>query len=126
LQRLRPNGKPVFEILTVRSRKGGFEIGFSSPPGPSALEPARYQAKQWWYEPTDAYGGPQKDVVAVPVKSARVSADGLRIFLEMDGLLPQQVAHVRLPDVQSKDGMKIWTSDFWYTMNAMSDEEFRP
>jgi hypothetical protein len=126
LQRLRPNGKPVFEILAVRSRKGGFELAFSSPPGPSALEPARYRAKQWWYEPTDAYGGPQKDVSPVPVKSARVSADGLRIFLEMEGLLPQQVAHVHLPEVKSKDGRKIWTPDFWYTMNAMSDAEFRP
>lgn len=126
LQRLKPNGKPVFEILAVRSRKGGFELTFTSPPGPKAMEPARYRAKQWWYEPTEAYGGPQKDVSPVPVKSVRASKDGLRLFLEMEGLRPQQVAHVHLDGVVSREGKRIWTPDFWYTMNAFSAEEFAP
>jgi hypothetical protein len=126
LERMKPNGKRVFEILAVRSRKGGFEITFTSPPGPEALEPARYQARQWWYEPTAAYGGEPKDVSPVPVKSARASKDGLRVFLEMEGLRPQQVAHVRLKGVKSKEGRDIWTPDFWYTMNAFSPREFEP
>jgi hypothetical protein len=126
LQRLKPNGRNPFEILAVRARKGGFELEFTSPPGPQALEPARYQARQWWYEPTDAYGGPQKDISPVPVKSVRVSRDGLRVFLEMDGLRPQQVAHVHLDGVKSKDGKEAWTPDFWYTLNAFSAQEFQP
>ncbi|MDB5102770.1 MAG: hypothetical protein JWP91_459 [Fibrobacteres bacterium] len=126
LQRMKPNGKPVFEIIAVRSRRGGFELAFSSPPGPEAAQPSSYQARQWWYEPTDAYGGPQKDVAPVPVKSARISKDGLRVYLEMEGLRPQQVAHVHLGGIKSRDGRGIWTPDFWYTMNALSAREFEP
>ncbi|MDQ3000012.1 MAG: hypothetical protein M3Y08_01935 [Fibrobacterota bacterium] len=126
LQRLKPNGKTVFEIQSVRIRRGGFEVAFSSPPGPKALEPARYEAKQWWYQPTDAYGGTPMDVDPVPVKSVRASKDGMRIFLEMSGLRPQQIAHVRLKDIESKEGKDIWTPDFWYTMNAFSAVEFEP
>ena len=126
LQRLRPNGRIVFEILTVHMRKGGFELAFSSPPGKEALEPARYQARQWWHEPTEDYGGSQKDISPVPVKSVKASADGMRIFLEMDGLRPQQVAHIHLDGIKSKDGKTIWTPDFWYTMNAFSAQEFQP
>ena len=126
LQRLKPNGKSVFEILAVRSRKGGFELTFTSPPGPKAMEPASYRARQWWYEPTDAYGGPPMDVTPVPVKSVRASKDGLRLYLEMEGLRPQQVAHVHLEGIASREGKRIWTPDFWYTMNAFSAEEFAP
>ncbi|HKP95143.1 MAG TPA: hypothetical protein VJ385_05235 [Fibrobacteria bacterium] len=126
LQRMKPNGKAVFEIVSVHSRRGGFELVFSEPPGPGAMEPARYQAKQWWYEPTEAYGGPQKDIAAVPVKSVRASKDGLRFLLAMDGLRPQQVAHVHLDGIKSRDGKDVWTPDFWYTMNAFSPAEFEP
>ncbi len=126
LQRMKPNGKPVFEILSARIRKGGFEVTFSSPPGPEAMQPARYRAKQWWYEPTEAYGGPEKDISALPVKSVRVSRDGMRYFLELPGMRPQQVAHVHLDGIKSRDGKDLWTPDFWYTMNAFSTREFAP
>jgi hypothetical protein len=126
LQRMKPNGKKTFEILEVHSRKEGFELVFTAPPGPEALEPARYEAKQWWYQPTDAYGGKEMDVSPVPVKSARVSRDGMRVLLVMEGLRPQQVAHIRLKGIKSKDGMRNWTPDFWYTMNAFSPQEFAP
>lgn len=124
LQRMKPNGKKVFEILSVHSVRGGFEVVFSAPPGAEAMEPARYQAKQWWYEPTEAYGGPQKDISPVPVKSLHASKDGLRYYLEMEGLRPQQVAHVHLDGIKSRQGGEIWTPDFWYTMNAFSPREF--
>ena len=124
LQRLKPNGKNVFEILSVRARKGGFELAFSSPPGPEALEPARYRGRQWWYEPTDAYGGPEMDVSPVPIKAVRASGDGSRVFLEMGGLRPQQVVHVHLEGVKSKACEALWTPDFWYTLNAFSGQEF--
>lgn len=126
LQRLKPNGKSVFEIVSVRARKGGFEVTYSSPPGPEATAATRYKGRQWWYEPTAAYGGPQKDAAAVPVKSARASSDGLRVYLEMEGLHPQQVVHVHLDGIRSAEGKALWTPDFWYTLNALGTGEFQP
>lgn len=126
LQRLKPNGRPVFEILAVRALKGGYEIEFSEPVGQEGLKPAGYLAKQWWYEPTEGYGGPAKDVAPVAVKSVRASGDGRRVALELEGLLPQQVTHVRLQDVRAKSGARAWTPEFWYTLNAVPDREFAP
>jgi hypothetical protein len=126
LQRMKPNGKPVFEILAVHALKGGFELVFTAPAGETAMQPARYRAEQWWYEPTEGYGGPAKDVAKVPVASVRASRDGTRLFLAMEGLRPQQVAHVRLEGIRSRAGAALWTPDFWYTMNAFSARQFEP
>ncbi len=126
LQRLKPNGKAVFEIASVRARKGGFEVTYTSPPGHEALAPSHYTGKQWWYEPTAGYGGPEMNLTAVPVKSARASKDGRRVFLEMEGLHPQQVVHVHLQGIRSAEGKDLWTKDFWYTLNALGTEDFQP
>jgi hypothetical protein len=121
LQMLKPNGKPVFEILTVHARKGGYEVVFTQPVDSSASRTSHYFAKQWWYEPTEAFGGPEKDVTRIPVSGAVLSADGLRLYLKIDGLLPQQVSHVHLEGLKSRSGLALWTPDFWYTLNSPSD-----
>lgn len=126
LQMLKPNGKPVFEILAVHARKGGYEIVFTQPADPEAGKPARYRARQWWYEPTAAYGGPQKDESNVKVLDAILSKDGTRAFVKLEGLLPQQVTHVRLEGIKSRSGAALWTPEFWYTLNAPSDQPFEP
>ena len=126
LQMLKPNGKPVFEILAVHARKGGYEVVFTQPADSSAAQAFRYKAKQWWYEPTEAYGGHPKDARGVPVSAAKLSRDGLRLFLKVDGLLPQQVTHVRFEGVKSRSGSPLWTQDFWYTLNNPSEEGWKP
>ena len=126
LQRLKPNGKTVFEILTVHARRGGFEVEFSTAPGPEGSSSGHYAGKQWWYEPTSAYGGPAKDITEASIRSAHVSLDGRRIFLEMPDLRPQQVVQVHLEGIHSSSGQELWTKDFWYTLNAFSNQEFQP
>lgn len=126
LQLLKPNGKAVFEILSVHARKGGYEVVFTRPADSSARQAFRYKAKQWWYEPTEAFGGPEKDVRKLPVASATLSPDGTRLFLRIDGLLPQQVTHVHFEGVKSREGLPLWTPDFWYTLNAPSDQPWDP
>lgn len=124
LQKLVPNGKPVFEAVAMRARSGGFEIEFSEPAGPEALQPGSYEVKRWWYEPTSAYGGPKKNISSCRVKFVRPSADGKRVFLEMDGLMIHHVVHVRMKKLKSKAGRSNWTPDVWYTLNAFSSEPF--
>jgi hypothetical protein len=126
LQMLKPNGKTVFEVLAVHARQGGYEIVFTQPADPSAASTYRYKARQWWYEPTEAFGGPEKDATGLRVADARLSGDGMRLFLKIDGLLPQQVTHVHLEGVKSRSGQPVWTPDFWYTLNAQSDQAWSP
>lgn len=126
LQRLKPNGKETFEIKAARARAGGFEIEFTSRPGSGALDPERWTARRWWYEPTSAYGGPKKDQALCRIVSARPSQDGLRVFLGVEGLEVYHVIHVRLNGVRSQSGSELWTPEFWYTLNSLSTEPFRP
>ncbi len=124
LQRLKPNGNPAFEIDSVRIRKSGFELFFSEPIEESGIRPGGFSARQWWYEPTAAYGGPEKNNSNVPIRAVRAAPN--RIFVKLDGMRPQQVLHMHLDGIKSKSGRALWTPDFWYTMNAFSDQEFRP
>jgi hypothetical protein len=126
LQMLKPNGKTAFEILTVHARKGGYEIVFTQPVDSSTVSKNRFRAKQWWYEPTEAFGGPEKDVTKLPISAARMSPDGTRLFLKIDGLLPQQVSHVHFDGLKSRSGLSLWTPDFWYTLTSTSDQEWAP
>jgi hypothetical protein len=126
LQMLKPNGKPVFEVLAVHARKGGYEVAFTQPVDSAAGKTSRYHAQQWWYEPTEAFGGPEKDKTRLPVTAAKLSRDGSRVFVKIDGLLPQQVTHVHLEGFKSKSGLPLWTTDFWYTLNAPSEQEWEP
>lgn len=126
LQMIKPNGKPVFEIHSVRMLRGGFEVAFTQPVDSSAARPPHYRVRQWWYEPTAAFGGKEKDPTKPPVRETALSRDGKRLFLRIDGLLPQQVAHVHLEGVKSRSGQRLWTPDFWYTMNSPSDRDWEP
>ncbi|HKP96904.1 MAG TPA: hypothetical protein VJ385_14210 [Fibrobacteria bacterium] len=122
LQRLRPNGKPVFEIHAVHARKDGFEIEFSRPIKFAGLDSTRFSAERWWYEPTAAYGGSKKDVTSLRIRDVTRTADGTKVSLRIDGLLPQQVIHVQTKGIRSEDGQTVWTPEFWYTLNFIPDE----
>lgn len=126
LQRLKPNGKGVFEVKAARIRSGGIEVELTEKAGPRALEPDAWQARRWWYEPTSGYGGPKKDVAEVRIDAVKASRDGKRLFLQVEGMKLHHVLHVRLKDVRSESGKAPWTPEFWYTVNAFSSARFAP
>lgn len=121
LQRLKYNGQSVFEMLAVRAKSNGLEIEFTEPLRPEdGWDPAHYQVKQWWYKPTIDYGGPKLDEEDLTVASASVSADRKKVFLELPGLKPGHVVHLRLRNLPlSEQYHEIWTTEAWYTLNAI-------
>ncbi|RMG82052.1 MAG: DUF1080 domain-containing protein [Bacteroidetes bacterium] len=123
LQRLKYNGKPVFEMLAVRAKSNGMEIEFTEPlPEGTGWNPAEYEVKQWWYLPTENYGGPKMDEETLPVKSATVSDDRRKVFLELDGLKPQHVVYIHIPfDWVSADNHELWATEAWYTLNNIPE-----
>lgn len=121
LQRMKYNGNSVFEMLAVRAKSNGMEIEFTEPLREGdGWDVSSYLVKQWWYKPTVEYGGPKMDEQTMTVQSATVSSDRKKVFLEIPGLKPQHVLHLQLSGLPVSDlGHEIWTTDAWYTLNAI-------
>lgn len=112
--------KRAFEMLAVRVLSNGLEIEFTKPlDSHVGWDPESYYIEQW---PFDAAKGiaPTRDGTTTPVKSASVSPDRQRVFLEIAGLQPAHVVYVRLlPPYVAQDGDLPWSTEAWYTLRAV-------
>ena len=124
LQRMKYNGASTFEMLAVRAKANGVEIEFTEPlRDGDGWATNHYQVNQWYYQPTVQYGGPKLGEQSLPVESASVSPDRKRVFLEIPGIKNNHVVHIRLNNLPlSELGHEIWTTETWYTMNAIPSE----
>ena len=121
LTRLRYTGHAVFEPLAARLRSNGIEIEFTLPLAEGhGWNPAGYFVTQWGYQATQTYGGAKIRYRRTEIRSASVSPDRRRVFLEMPGLVAGEVVHVRLPpSLPAAGGQPLWTGEFWYTANRI-------
>lgn len=121
LTRLRFTPRPVFDLLAARIHTDGLEIEFTQPLAEGAgWDPAAYHAAQWGYQATQTYGGQKVRPRLAEVKSASVSADRRRVFLELPGLTAGEVLHLRLPQaLPSQSGLPLWSGELWYTVNRI-------
>lgn len=121
LQRLKYNGKPTFEMLAVRAKSDGVEIEFTEPLREGdGWDINDWEVRQWRYVPTKEYGGPKVDNVALKVLSATVSADRKKVGLKLDGMKAGHVVYIHMNDPYISDsGLPLWTTETWYTMNAI-------
>ncbi len=131
LTRIRYTGKEVFEPLAARVKSNGLEVEFTQPLKEDAgWNPKGYHVTQWGYQGTQTYGGQKVRNRLAEVRSATVSADRRRVFLELPGLIAGEVVHVRLPaSLASASGLKLWAGDVWYTVNSIPRDrpgEVRP
>ena len=108
-------------MLAVRAKSNGMEIEFTEPLEPGdGWQTDSYEIMQWYYLPTVAYGGPKMDNRELAVKSATVSADRKKVFLEIDGIKENHVVYIRLKDkFISSNGNSLWSPECWYTMNKI-------
>lgn len=125
LQGLRYNGQSTFEMLAVKARTNGVEIEFTEPlKSGDGWNPESYEVKQWYYKPTEEYGGPKLDERKLKVKSASVSTDRKSVFLELEGMKAGHVVYVRLADAFiSTEGHSLWSREAWYTMNQIPQDK---
>lgn len=118
LQKIKYNGNPTFEMLAVRALPKALEIEFTEPVGPAAASALSYTVKTWWFQPTSAYGGPDKETKTLAIKSVTVSPDKKKVVLELPDLEEKRLAYIRLPaDFKSEAGRTVWTKEAWYTHN---------
>lgn len=114
--RVRYTGKPVRMAQSMSIRANGIVVRFTAPLAPAAAEPGNFGVRQWNYKWTENYGSPWYSVAdpskttnvgdEVPIKSAKLAADGLSVFLEIDGLKPVMQIAVKCK-VATADGQAI-------------------
>ncbi|WP_202921049.1 c-type cytochrome [Anatilimnocola aggregata] len=124
LSRIRYTGKEVFEPLAARLRSNGLEVEFTLPLAEgSGWDPAGYYVTRWTYQGTQTYGGAKVLHRRAEVRSATVSDDRRRVFLEIPDLSEGEVLYVRIPEsLPSASGLSLWTGEFWFTVNRIPQD----
>ncbi|MEO7958532.1 MAG: hypothetical protein ABIW76_17760 [Fibrobacteria bacterium] len=122
LQKLKPNGTDVLEMVAVRSRAGGLEIQFTHEPNAAALSAASYSVKSWYYRPTVSFGGSPIDMKYVTVGVPMLSPDKKSVFLPLSPLDGPaggngRVYNIKLTGISAVSGLSLWTRETWYTLN---------
>ncbi|WP_336924008.1 CBM35 domain-containing protein [Aquipuribacter sp. SD81] len=122
LQKLVPNGGVPFDMQSMEVVEGGFEITYTEPLSAEAVEGIAdaYELQQWRYIPTPSYGGPKIDEEPLFVDEATVSEDRTTVTLQIGGLEPGRVVHLRSPrPFASEAGDELWNTEAWYTLNSL-------
>jgi cytochrome c len=121
LERLSYRGGPAFEVLQINAEPDGFSLTLTEPLHESIqLEAGDLIAKQWFYHPTEQYGGAKYDHSELPVTTLELSPDRRRIKAEIPDLKAGYVVYLHLdPRLVSNKGQSLWVGEAWYTLNAI-------
>lgn len=130
LQRVRYTGKPVRLPTELNVTKDGLRLGFLLPlDAKEAGDAGNYAAERWNYLWSDAYGSKHYSVAnpmkeghdAMDVKSARVSADGKQVFLEVPDLKAVMQMHTTI-GVKAADGTPM-SFNIYHTIHELGAGE---
>lgn len=121
---LRPGDGATFEMRNVRAMSNGLEIEFTQPLDPRVgWEAESYYIEQLPFS-LDKAQPPRRDGVEYPVKSASVSPDRQRVFLETNDLKPNHVVYLRLlPPCLSDKGEQPWSTEAWLTLHGVPADQ---
>lgn len=126
LQRLVYNETSVFEMLKVSARTNGFEIDFTEPiKAGQQVSAADFLIQQFYFLPTPEYGGPKMDLQTLTPSNFYLSEDRKKVFIELEGLKEKHVVYFRIVRPFSSElDHELWTTEAWYTLNAIPDSAF--
>lgn len=120
LERVDWAGKVPFEVREMRAKADGFELTFTHPVDPAAAGAvASYVMEAYTYIYQASYGSPVVDASKPAIRKAAVSPDGLRVRLEVEGLVRGHVHELNLPGLRSADGEPLWHPVAFYTLNEI-------
>lgn len=119
LQRIEYTGRMPMDILHMRLTRDGFELEFTKPVAPSGA--ANYSFTHYFYKYHSIYGSPKTDITPAPVRSVRTSADGRKVWLTLDPLLPRRIYELRPQGIVGQDGDPLCTGEVAYTLNRLKE-----
>jgi cytochrome c551/c552 len=121
LERLVWTGRMPFEMKAVRAMSDGFEIEFTQPVDRASAEDLdNYTTTTYVYKYHPVYGSPVVDFQEINLRGAKVSADGMRVRLVLDGLKEGYVHDIKPEGVVSADKKQpLLHPAAYYTLNAI-------
>ena len=121
LERLVWTGKTPFEMKAVRAMPDGFEIEFTHPVDKSTAEDVNnYTVSSFIYKYHPVYGSPMVNTKDNPVRGAKVTEDGLRVRVVVDGLREGYIHDIKPEGVRSAQGkLPLLHGQAFYTLNSI-------
>ena len=120
VQRLDWTGQIPFEIAEMQAKVDGFELVFTKPVSrESAEDISSYEMKTFTYIFQASYGSPEVDATTPKIVAAKLSSDGTRVHLIIDGLQRGHVHHLQSQGVRSTKAESLLHNDAYYTLNYL-------
>lgn len=121
LQRLVWNKKMPFEMKTVKAMPDGFEIEFTKPVDKKyASDIASYAIESYIYKYHAVYGSPTVDSKKNTIKGVKVSEDGMKVRLVVDGLRERYIHALTLHNIIDRDSSyNLVHPVVYYTLNKI-------
>ena len=125
LQRLVWNEELPFEMRAVRAMPDGFEIEFTKPVDrKSAEDIASYSVDSYIYKYNPVYGSPPVNAEFCTIKGVKVSEDGMKARIVVEGLKQHYVHHVFAHGVREREEYhSLVHPSAYYTLNNIPTGE---
>lgn len=124
LERLVWTGKMPFEMKAVRATPDGFEIEFTKPVNKAtAADFKNYQVRSFIYKYHPVYGSPPVGEKFLNVKGLKVSEDGMKVRLLVEGLRDHFVHEIKADGVKDSDANGLLHNTAFYTLNNIPSGE---
>jgi len=122
IQRIRYTGVPPMDILNMNLTPKGFDLEFTEPVDPTiAGNPEEYKIRSYYYEYHSKYGSDQFDVQNIQVTDLQISADGKKVSVTLNQLIPDRVYEFRLENFKSARGTLLANKIICYTLNRLKN-----
>ena len=124
VERLVWTGKMPFEMKAVRVTPDGFEIEFTKPVNKAtAVDFKNIQVRSFIYKYHPVYGSPPVGEKFLNVKGLKVSEDGLKVRLLVEGLRDHFIHEIKADGLKDGDGKGLLHNTAFYTLNNIPSGE---
>ena len=124
VQRLDWTGIVPFEIKEIKVNPAGFEIEFTKPVNRElASRPETYQLKTFTHIYRQAYGSPEVDQTTPTATRATVSTNGMKVEIEVEGMMQGHVHDFYLQAMRSAEDEKLLHTSAYYTLNEIPEPD---
>jgi hypothetical protein len=127
IQRLDWTGKVPFELKEINIRSDGFLLTFTrSVDRQVAGNPLSYAMSTYTHNFSAGYGSPEVDHTTPSVTHAEVSADGLQVRLNVDGIQESHIHDFDLAKLRDSKHNPLLHTKAYYTVNEVPINASRP
>jgi cytochrome c551/c552 len=124
VERLVWTGKMPFEMKTVKATSDGFEVEFTKPINKAtAADFKNYQIRSFIYKYQPVYGSPTVDEKFLTIKGLKISDDGMKVRLLVDGLREHYIHELKVEGVKDTEEKTLLHNTAFYTLNNIPSGE---